>query len=205
MTFFVISFHCSKVAGYSFAVVGATYYSFHPSPLIYFSCTVFCSGVSIGFDGPYLGPVADPQCMRESGILQTLEKMSNFYEFPFGLYGDPAYPASPFMYKPFGGTAQVSAAQRVFNYIGARMRVSVEWFFLDLQQYWATLCHFKLFRVHAMPIPRYMRAAVFFTNCIACHYPNRVEKYFNCAPPTLYCYFAIMRLPVQPVESYPNY
>ena len=64
----------------------------------------------------------------------------------------------------------------------------------------------KQMRLLRMPVPRCMIAAVFLTNCVNCHYPNRTEKYFDCAPPSLSEYFAIMRQPPQAnINNYAYY
>jgi len=165
----------------------------------------FCSGILFGLSGPFLGTESDSECLQSSGVLRMLAVIAWYYEYQFGIFGDPAYPRSPVLFKPFVAGAYISAAQRVYNYFGSRGRVTVEWFFGNVQQYWATVCKWKTMRLHAVPVPRYMRAAVFLSNCINCHYPNQMESYFDCKPPSLRTYFAIMRLPVQGVNEYPHY
>ena len=134
-----------------------------------------------------------------------LAEIAFSYQFLFALYGDPAYPMSPVLSKPFVSGATITVGQRIYNYYGARARVTVEWYFGDLKQYWSTVCHWKLFRLHAVPCPRYMRVAAFFTNCLNCHFPNRGEKYFDCKPPSMPAYFAVLRAPAQAdVTQYPH-
>jgi len=70
--------------------------------------------------------------MYDSGILQDLQDVADFYGYQFGLYGDPAYPASAVIYKPRISVAYIIVTQRLFNHRGARMRVIVEWKFGDL-------------------------------------------------------------------------
>ena len=149
-------------------------------------------GVCINFYGPGMGSVSDSTMMYDSNILDDLREVAAFYGCPFGLCGDPACPQSPVMYKPFMAGGFISMAQRMYNHLGAVMRVTVEWKFGDLQQCWRCLAEWKQLRVLAMPVPRHVRVGVFLTNCVNCHYPNRTEKYFNCAPPTLPEYISII-------------
>ena len=100
------------------------------------------------------------------------------------------------------------AAPRPFHCIvkGARSRICVEWKFGDMQQYWRLVCEWKHHRLLAAPVPKYMTAAAFFTNCVNCYYPNRTEKYFNCSPPSLPAYFATMRQPIHAdLNAYHHY
>jgi hypothetical protein len=154
-------------------------------------------GTCINFYGPGMGSVSDSTMMHDSRIIQDLDEIARHYNYLFGLYGDPAYPHSPVMYKPFMAGAHISMAQRMYDHLGARMRVTVEWKFGDLQQCWRCLTEWKQLRILAMPVPRYMRVGMFLTNCVNCHYPNRTESYFDCAPPTLAEYLSIITQPVQ--------
>jgi hypothetical protein len=154
-------------------------------------------GVCINFYGPGMGSVSDSTMMHDSAVLADLNEIARFYNYQFGLCGDPAHPQSPVMHKPFMTGGRVTIQQRMYNHLGARMRVTVEWKFGDLQQYWRCLTEWKQLRILAMPVPRHMRVGMFLTNCANCHYPNRTEKYFECAPPTLDEYLAIILQPYQ--------
>ena len=163
-------------------------------------------GTMIGLDGPFLGTESDADCLRGSGILLQLGDIASHYNWQFGLYGDPAYPRSPVIYKPYDGGAVVTRAMRLYNYYGARARVVVEWHFGDMRGYWKAMDNWKLLRMHRMPVSRYAVVTCFLTNCLNCHHCNRVEKYFDCRPPGLAEYLAIMSEPRRAdINEYPRY
>jgi hypothetical protein len=177
---------------------GITLYFGQPSMGSVSDSTIMLVPLSILFIYKHVhGPLMSFWYRYNSGVLGDLQAVATYYNYQFGVYGDPAYPGSPVMYKPYVSGGYISAAQRVHNHRGARARVTVEWKFGDVQQYWRATTEWKQMRLLAMPVTRYMLAAAFLTNCVNCHHPNRTEKYFDCAPPSLPAYFRVMQQPYQ--------
>ena len=82
--------------------------------------------------GPYEGKRHDSGMLRESGLLPLLERHSLS---PAGeimcIYGDPAYPLRPQLQAPFKG-ANITEDQQLWNSRMSSVRVSVEWLFGDI-------------------------------------------------------------------------
>ena len=72
-------------------------------------------GICVNFFGPGMGSASDSTMMYDSGILQDLQDVADFYGYQFGLYGDPAYPASAVIYKPHMPAAPITATQSLFQ------------------------------------------------------------------------------------------
>ena len=93
-------------------------------------------GTCINFHGPGMGGFSDSTMMHDSRVMHDLDEIAQHYNYLSGLHGDPACPHSPVMYKPLMAGAHVTMEQQMYNHLGARMRVTVEWKFGDLQQHW---------------------------------------------------------------------
>ena len=157
-------------------------------------------GLLIGMFGPCAGAHSDAWCWHESQVQQQIYELQLHWLQAFAVYGDPGYFVCPQLFMPFIGV--VTAAQRAYNYIMARVRVAVEWSFGDVVNQFA-FCNYQVGqKVHSNPVMAYQMAAALLTNCIVCAYPSRTEKYFNCGPPTIEEYLYLLRLPVGPVASY---
>ncbi|XP_065067584.1 uncharacterized protein LOC135693124 [Rhopilema esculentum] len=89
--------------------------------------------------GPFEGRRHDSGMLRESGLLQLLEQHS---VSPNGdimcIYGDPAYPLRPHLQAPFRN-ADLRERQHLWNQRMSAVRVSVEWLFGDIINYFKFL------------------------------------------------------------------
>ena len=87
--------------------------------------------------------------------------------------GDPAYPALPWLMKPYQETAHITAGQKAFNYRQSRARMVVENAFGRLKGRWR--CLLKRQDFNLQNIPHVVLA------CIVLH--NMCEMYGdNCLP-----------------------
>ena len=68
----------------------------------------------------------------QSGLETTLGQLLEFEGKCFMIYGDSGYSARYFLYLPFNGS-NLSDAQKAFNTAMAKSRVTVEWYFRDVE------------------------------------------------------------------------
>ena len=78
--------------------------------------------------GLYEGPRHDSTMLYESGLLQKLQQNAWHNGIPLCLYGDPAYPLKVHLQGPFQNV-NLTAAQQAYNKDMSALRVSVEWIF----------------------------------------------------------------------------
>ena len=98
--------------------------------------------------------------------------------------GDSANSVRVFLEIPFEG-ANLSAIKKAFNKAMSKSRVTVEWFFKELNSLWSFVDYERLLRVNQMPVGLIYRAAVLLTNFRNCVQPNEISQYFDCPPPSL--------------------
>ena len=104
---------------------------------IKFQSVVAPNGLIANLFGPMEGRRHDCALLNASGLLQNLVQHS---QTPAGqnlcIYGDPAYPIRPQLLGPFKG-AHVTQVQKEFNKAMSKVRISVEWIFGDIINYFA--------------------------------------------------------------------
>jgi hypothetical protein len=89
------------------------------------------------------------------------------------------------------GSAALPRLQREFNYVMARLRISVEWMFKDITQAWPYLLLPRNFRVKMQPVGMFYIVGADMTNIrTILRGGGQTAKYFNCPPPTLEEYTA---------------
>ena len=149
--------------------------------------------------GPILGSRHDAYMLAESGLQNTLAWLMTHLGAHYVLYGDPAYPLTPFIQTGFRGVA-LSGAQRDFNRTMSAGRVVVEWLFGDILSLWTFGCLRRRQQIYVTPVARYYLLSAFFTNCHTCmHGGNKISLAFNLPPPTLEQYVALRGIPGAPV------
>jgi hypothetical protein len=124
--------------------------------------------------------------LHESKLLSKLEERFRPPQI-FTLYGDPAYPLRPHLLAPYRG-AMVTRDQQSFNKSMSKVRVSVEWTFGKVVQYFAFLDFKKNLKVLLQPIGMYYVVGAILTNCHTCLYGSTTSRFFNVAPPDLQNY-----------------
>ncbi|ETV86977.1 hypothetical protein H257_01995 [Aphanomyces astaci] len=133
--------------------------------------------------GPIEGRRHDLTILRQSKLESVIAADTRFRGFV--IYGDPAYGYSDQLASPFGG-ARLTAAQREVNKSISRVRISVEWSFGQVLQYWPIVDFKKKSRIGNSPIAKMYKVAVLLTNCITCDRGrNTNSAYFGLPPPTL--------------------
>ncbi|KAK3087535.1 hypothetical protein FSP39_007238 [Pinctada imbricata] len=149
------------------------------------------NGIIAHFYGPIEGRRHDAGMLRESGVETEMQHMMNRPNNDvFCVYGDPAYPLTPYIVPPFRG-AVISANQARFNKKMSAVRVCVEWGFGKLLSLFAFLDYKKNQKLYLQPIGKYYKVAVILTNCHTCLYGSETSTYFGLRPPTVQEYLQL--------------
>lgn len=136
--------------------------------------------------GPLLCRRNDNFLLAASGLIDILRESFNSADGePWYLYGDPAYPKSPWMLRPYKGN--LSELEQQFNKGMSSVRETVEWGFAKVVANWAFVDFFKQQKVlgSACGVGQQYCVAALLTNCHTCLYGSEVSAYFNCSPPVL--------------------
>ena len=146
--------------------------------------------------GPFAGRKHDSRMLRESGLLQQLESDNRFVRedgTAYQLYGDPAYPVSRYLKRPYKG-ARLTAGQQAFNSQMSRVRECVEWGFGNILNLWQSLELVRYEKFFESAIARRYQLAAILTNVYTCMYPerNNVAQFFEVQPPSLQEYLSTL-------------
>ena len=149
------------------------------------------SGMIANLFGPAEGCRHDSGMLRISGVLNQLEANMILRNGDiYSLYGDQAYPLSPFIITPFKGAA-LTPDQALFNKRMSELRVSVEWAFGKLISQFAFMDYRKNQKLYLQPIGKYYIVAALLTNCHSCLYGNETADFFGVVPPSLQQYLYV--------------
>ena len=127
--------------------------------------------------------------LAESGLLQDLER----YAFstggqPMCIYGDPAYPLRVHLQRPFQGVA-LTPQMEMFNASMSSVRVSVEWLFGDILNYFKFIDFKKNLKIGLSSIGKTYVVCALLRNALTCLYGNLTSEFFELDPPSLQDYF----------------
>ena len=124
--------------------------------------------------------------LADSGILNDV---GNFAFSPAGqpmcVYGDPAYSLWIHLQAPY---SQGRLTQQMEDY-NKRVRVSVEWFFGDIINYFKFLDYKKNLKMGLSSVGKMYIACALLRNAVTCLYGNQTSEFFDLEPPTLEEYF----------------
>ena len=111
-----------------------------------FQSVVAPNGLICHLFGPLEGRHHDAFMLRESGLLQELErKMNKANGDPYVIYGDPAYPVRSHVLAPFRN-AQLTPAEQNFKEAMSAVRTSVEWGYGKIVKYFAFVDFSKILK-----------------------------------------------------------
>ena len=128
--------------------------------------------------------------LADSGLLQDLEA----YAFspaglPMCIYGDPAYPLRVHLQGPFRNP-HLTPLMEAFNASMSSVRISVEWLFGDVINYFKFLDFKKNLKIGMSSIGKMYIVCALLHNARTCLYGNETSSFFELEPPTLEEYFA---------------
>ena len=153
-----------------------------------FQSIVVPNGLIANLNGPFEGRRHDSTMLRESGVLQELQRVAWRDGEPLCLYGDPAYPLGVHLQCPFRDVALNPQMQR-FNQAMSEVRVSVEWVFGSILNYYKFIDFKKQMKIGSSPVGKIYLVCGILQNAHTCLYGNIVSEFFNLQPPTLQEYF----------------
>ena len=139
--------------------------------------------------GPIEGRRHDAFMLSVSGLPNKLRPLNQPNGEPYVLYGDPAYGVSRNILSPFRGV-NLSPQEHEFNQSMSALRVSVEWGFGKILQYFSYLDFKKNQKVLLQPVGKYYLVGTILTNCHTCLYGSQTSTFFNVSPPTLETYLS---------------
>lgn len=137
------------------------------------------------FDGP-VGRHADAHFMTQSGVNETLRNTQLPAENrQFWIYLDKGY-----VWNTHCRTAArmpgLTPRQIYFNWVMSKVREGVEWGFGRVKSRNSFILRKELLKLQSVNVARYVRVAVFLTNCDTCIERScQTSLYFMCHPPTL--------------------
>ena len=105
------------------------------------------------------------------------------------VYGDPAYPLRIHLQAPYRG-AQITEQIKLFNKSMSATRVSVEWLFGDIINYFKFVDFKKNLKIRLSSVGKMYLVCALLHNARTCLYGNLTSEFFGLEPPTLQQYFA---------------
>ena len=154
-----------------------------------FQSVVTPNGMIANLFGPLEGKRHDCAMLAISGILPKLQEHSFAPNGdPLCIFGDAAYPLQIHMQRPFRG-AVLTPNEREFNKSMSRVRVSVEWLFGEIINYYKFLDFKKNIKIGLSAVGIMYITCALLQNAHTCLYGNSTSQYFGIPPPNPEDYF----------------
>ena len=153
-----------------------------------FQSVAIPNGLIGNLKGPYEGRRHDSTMLYQSGLLTELQANAVVNGNPLCIYGDPAYPLSVHLQAPFL-TPNLTADQRAYNKEMSKVRVSVEWLFGNVKNYFKYIDYHKMLKIGLSAVGKQFIVCGLLQNAHACLYGNIVSDFFDLQPPTIEEYF----------------
>ena len=136
-----------------------------------FQAVVTPGGLFAHLHGPVEGRRHDASLFAESGLLALLQvhMRGPAGQPPYAVYGDAAYPLSPFLQKGFQGAA-LTAQQARYNGNFSIARMCVEWLFGEVVNLWGFVDFRKQQKILLQPVAVFHQAA-----CLVNHMQERQQ------------------------------
>ena len=128
--------------------------------------------------------------LADSGLLRDLEQHAfSTTREPMALYSDPAYPLRVHLQVPYRGEG-ITPQKELYNKAMSAVRMSVEWLFGDIINYFKFLDFKKNLKISLSAVWKMYIVCGIFRNALTCMYGNPTSEYFALDPPTIQDYFA---------------
>ena len=132
--------------------------------------------------GSVEGKRHDSGMLTRSGVLNQLQRFSvDTNGNPLCIYGDPAYPLRLHLQGPFrgGGLTPIQSARSESM---SEVRVSVEWFFADIIDYFKFLDFQKILKISLNAVGKMYVTCALLHNAHVCCYGSTTSGYFDVSP-----------------------
>lgn len=132
----------------------------------------------------------DAEMSADSGLLRILEHHTfSPTGNPMALYGDPAYPLRVHLVVPYRA-AGITLQMEEFNKSMSRVRISVEWLFGDIVNYFKFVDCKKTQKTSLSAVGKMYIVCAILRNAMTCLYGNFTSDFFDIDLPTLQDYFS---------------
>ena len=157
---------------------------------IKFQSVALPNGLVGNMYGPVEGKRHDSGMLASSGLLRELQRFSfsPINGLPMCVYGDPAYPLRVHLQGPFRG-AVLTQQQMDFNRSMSAARISVEWIFGDIVNYFKFLDFKKKLKIGLSAVGKMYLVCAILQNAHSILYKSVTSDYFGIDPPALDQYF----------------
>lgn len=118
----------------------------------------------------------DSAMLADSGLLQDLEQHAfSTTREPMALYGDPAYPLRVYLQVPYRGVG-ITPQMELYNKAMSSVRMSVEWLFGDVVNYFKFLDFKKNLKISLSADGKMYIVAAILRNALTCMYGNLLRS-----------------------------
>ena len=132
--------------------------------------------------GPVEGRRHDCALLAMSNLVQDLSQFSyGVNDQALCLFGVPAYPMRRHLQSPFS-CARLNQQERDFSKSMSQMRVTVEWVFGDVINYFKHMDFTKNLKIGLHCVGKMYRVSAILTNTHTCLYKNNVSTFFGVDP-----------------------
>ena len=131
------------------------------------------------------GKKHDSGMLIDSGLMVDIERRAySTNGQAMCIYGDPAYPLRVHLQAPYRG-AQITEQMKLFNKSMSATRVSVEWLFGDIINYFKFVDFKKNLKIRLSSVGKMYLVCALLHNARTCLYGNLTSEFFGLEPPTL--------------------
>ena len=154
-----------------------------------FQSVVAPNGLIANLYGPVEGKRHDAGMFADSGLLDILQEHSyDTNENPLCIYGDPDYPLRIHLQEPFKGGV-ITPEQQEWNKRMSEVRITVEWIFGEIVEYFKFLDFKKNLKVGLSPVGKMYLVCGLLHNARVCLYGSKTSSYFDIELPSINDYF----------------
>jgi len=151
------------------------------------------NGLIANLFGPIEGRRHDAGMLADSNLLNALQRHAHDRAGnPLCIYGDMAYPLRPQLMCPYRPTDYpiLTPDMQAFNRAMSELRVSVEWLFGDVSNYFKFIDYKKNLKLGMSSVGKQYMVSALLRNCLTCLYGNSTSTFFDLEPPTINNYLA---------------
>jgi nuclease HARBI1 len=141
-------------------------------------------GLALHYAGPVEGRRHDMAIFSESGIEEDLAASLHIDGIQYCIYGHSAYVLRECLMVGFDGTG-ITPEQAAFNKAMSRSRVTVEWIFKDIKNYWNHAAYPRKLALCRTPVGVLYGTSIILWNFRCCLYGSPTSRFFSCPTPTL--------------------